>query len=149
MSKLIQKNGDDHPEAARKHLLDAQTLLQARRSDGAAYLSGYVVECALKSIWLLETRPTGESSPPWGKRGHDLGFLESSVASLATIAEAKTARYFGPTCSSIKSSPIITWNPEQRYRPEGIIPTVAEAYHKTAQDVYTETIAEMILNGDA
>lgn len=54
MSKLARPNGDDYPEAASKHLRDAAALLAAARPDGAAYLSGYVVECSLKSIYQLQ-----------------------------------------------------------------------------------------------
>jgi hypothetical protein len=71
MSRLRTPNGDDHPEAAHKQLLDAQSLLGQQRADGAAYLSGYVVECALKSLWLHETgAPTGNSMP-WVDEGGD------------------------------------------------------------------------------
>ena len=45
MSSLLQQNGDDYPEAAGKHIEDADLLLQAQRFDGAGYLTGYVVEC--------------------------------------------------------------------------------------------------------
>lgn len=54
MSRIKRNNDDDHPGAAGKHLADALTLLDAGRADGAAYLSGYVVECALKSVLILE-----------------------------------------------------------------------------------------------
>lgn len=47
-SKLALASGDDHPEAAAKHLADAAALMAAARPDGAAYLSGYVVERGLK-----------------------------------------------------------------------------------------------------
>ncbi|MBI4871151.1 MAG: hypothetical protein HY814_06250 [Candidatus Riflebacteria bacterium] len=50
MSQLLQQNGDDHPEAEGKHLADSQTLLQASCADGAAYLAGHVLECALQSL---------------------------------------------------------------------------------------------------
>ena len=49
MSTLRKPNGDDYPEAPLKHLQDADMLFKSRRFDGAAYLSGYVVECALKT----------------------------------------------------------------------------------------------------
>ncbi|HUW40188.1 MAG TPA: hypothetical protein VMV90_04210 [Rectinemataceae bacterium] len=149
MSKLRRPNGDDHPEAALKHLIDSQTLLDGQRPDGAAYLSGYVVECALKSILLLEAVITGGTGPSWsGGKGHDLSSLESAVATLAVTAGAKTARYVGSACSSLAGSPILAWNPEQRYRPEGIAQADAEAYHTMARDIYAETIAGMVLNGD-
>jgi len=35
MSKIRQSNGDDYPEAAKKHLGDAETLFQAQHYDGA------------------------------------------------------------------------------------------------------------------
>ena len=46
--------GDDHPDAAAKNLDDAMTLLAARRFDGAGYLAGYVVECSLKTVIVLQ-----------------------------------------------------------------------------------------------
>jgi hypothetical protein len=65
MSRLA-KDEDDHPEAARKHLDDARVLRRAERLDGAAYHSGYVVECALKAV-LLHDRSfdaaTGTTNP--------------------------------------------------------------------------------------
>ena len=38
MSKLRTSQGDDHPDAALKHLLDAQVLLGKKRADGAECL---------------------------------------------------------------------------------------------------------------
>lgn len=55
MSRLRQSNGDDYPEAAGKHLTDASVLVADDRHDGAAYLAGYVVECALKALIQMET----------------------------------------------------------------------------------------------
>ena len=49
MSRL-QSNGDNFPEAAEKHLEDASVLIAGARYDGTAYLAGYVVECALKTL---------------------------------------------------------------------------------------------------
>lgn len=40
MSKFATPQGDDHPEAAEKHLQDATALLATGTADGAAYLSG-------------------------------------------------------------------------------------------------------------
>jgi len=42
-------NRADLQQLAEARLLDAQILLEAGRLDGAYYLLGYVVECALKS----------------------------------------------------------------------------------------------------
>lgn len=53
MSSLALSNNDDYPAAAAKHLNDATALLQAGRLDGASYLSGYVVECSLRTVVMI------------------------------------------------------------------------------------------------
>jgi hypothetical protein len=147
MSKLRTSTGDDHPEAAHKHLLDAQTLLGQQRADGAGYLSGYVVECALKSLWLHETgAPTGNSML-WGKRGHDLNYLATQATALATVAGAKTARYLKAATSSVSSSAIAAWRPEMRYRPATMTSGDAGAWCQIAGGVFQETVAQMQLDG--
>lgn len=139
MSKLRTSIGDDHPEAAHKLLLDAQTLLGQQRADGAAYLSGYVVECALKSLWQLET-----GQP---RRGHDLRRLAMAVDAVATVAGNKTARYFKQATSSVSSSAIAAWRPEMRYRPATMTSGDAGVWCQIAGDVFQETVAQMRLDG--
>ena len=139
MSRLALPNGDDHPEAAHKHLLDAGVLLARRRPDGAAYLSGYVVECVLKSLYVLEM----ESA----LRGHDLGSLVKQISALATVAGAKTARYFGSATRRVPTSAIGSWTPEMRYRAPSLALGDAESWHACAHDVYQETIHQMRLDG--
>lgn len=139
MSRLRTSQGDDHPDAALKHLLDAQVLLGQKRADGAAYLSGYVVECALKSVWHLET-----GMP---RRGHDLLNLAQAVSAVATVANAKTARYFKAATSSLPSSAIAGWDPEMRYRSPSMSPADAQAWCNIADAVYRETVAQMRLDG--
>lgn len=139
MSKLRTPNGDDYPDAALKHLLDAQTLLGQLRADGAAYLSGYVVECALKSIWQLETRQP--------RHGHDLVTLAQAASAVATVLGARTARYFRTSTSGVASSVIAAWKPEMRYRSPGMSPSDAQAWCNIADTVYRETAAQMRLDG--
>lgn len=140
MSRLLQTStGDDHPEAAHKHLLDAQTLLDHQRADGAAYLSGYVVECALKSLWQLET-----GQP---RRGHDLRELAQAVGAVATVAGVKTARYFKQATSNVSFSAIAAWTPEMRYRPATMTSGDARVWCQIADDVFQETVAQMRLDG--
>lgn len=139
MSRLRTSDGDDHPEAAHKHLLDAQTLLGQHRPDGAAYLSGYVVECALKSLWQLETGQT--------QRGHDLSKLAQAVSAVATVVGARTARYYKQATSSVSSSAIAAWRPEMRYRPATMTSGDAMAWCQIAGNVFQETVAQMQLDG--
>jgi hypothetical protein len=147
MSRLQATNGDDHPEAAHKHLLDAQALLSQQRADGAAYLSGYVVECALKSLWLHETGVPPGSSMPWGQQGHNLNYLAAQVNAVATVAGAKTARYYKQATSSVSSSAIAAWRPEMRYRAAAMTYGDAGAWYQIADDVFQETVAQMRLDG--
>ena len=139
MSRLRLPNGDDHPDAAQKHLLDAGVLLAQQRPDGAAYLSGYVVECALKSLLVMETN----SAPQL----HILQSLVPQVSTLATVAGAKTARYFGPATSGVLASAIRGWKPEMRYHAPSMALSDAQSWHACAQDVFSETVHQMRLDG--
>jgi hypothetical protein len=139
MSRLRSPNGDDHPEAAQKHLVDAGVLLAKQRSDGAAYLSGYVVECALKSLLTLEAKVAPHD--------HKLQSLVQQVSTLATFAGAKTARYFGPATSSVLRSAIRSWKPEMRYHAPSMALGNAQSWHDCARDVFQETVHQMRLDG--
>jgi hypothetical protein len=146
MSTLALTNGDDHPEAAQKHLLDAQILLAQQRADGAAYLSGYVVECALKSLWLLE-KGVSSGNPPRGRQGHDLTYLNFQAAAFASVAGARTARYFKTAMTGVSQSSIAAWTPDMRYRSPTITLANAHAWYVIADAVFHETIAQMRLDG--
>jgi HEPN domain-containing protein len=146
MTKLRCSNGDDHPDAALKHLVDAQVLFGQARYDGAAYHSGYVVECALKSLWLLE-QGTASSRMPWGGNGHKLPLLASKVAALASIANAKVAPYLKTATIGLNSTVIISWNPEMRYKSPTMSLKDAQAWFDIADEVFKETVAQMRLDG--
>lgn len=65
--------------ASRMRLEDAETLYNAERWSGAMYLSGYAIECSLKSLICYEEgkhnlKHTTISSTS-GKMLHNLGFL--------------------------------------------------------------------------
>lgn len=139
MSRLRLPNGDDHPEAAHKHLLDAGALLAQQRPDGAAYLSGYVVECALKSLLVLET---GQAL-----RSHDFQSLVGQVSAAASVAGAKTAKYFGRATRGVLTSAIGGWKPEMRYHAPSMTLGDAQSWHACARDVFEETVHQMRLDG--
>ena len=139
MSRLALPNGDDHHEAAHKHLLDARVLLAQQRPDGAAYLSGYVVECALKSLYVLEM---GQAL-----QGHRFGALVNQVSAVATAAGAKSAKYFGAATTGVLGSAIGSWAPEMRYRAPSLALGDAQTWHNYAWDVFQETVHQMRLDG--
>jgi len=139
VSRLALQNGDDYPEAARKHLLDASALLSSHRPDGAAYLSGYAVECALKTLIVLEG-----ATPP---HHHRLGDLRGEVNRLAAIAGSKAARYIGHATQTVAAAAIAGWNPNMRYRPASVTPGDAATWHAEATRIFRETIQQMRLDG--
>jgi hypothetical protein len=145
LSKLHCPNGDDHPDAAGKHLEDAKTLENAGRYDGAAYLSGYVVECCLKSLVLFESHKR-----TWNAHtGHDLRFLSSEALRLAALPSSKTAKYaprITPGHSLYDNT--IGWHEYIRYHASGsIAATEAKAWLSEAEAVYTSVVTEMRLDG--
>lgn len=146
LSKLHCPNGDDHPEAAGKHLDDAKTLENGGRHDGAAYLSGYVVECCFKSLVLFEIHRETWSRV---KKGHDLRFLSSEALRLAALPSSKTARYIPRmTPGHPLYDHSIGWHEYIRYHaPGSIAATDAREWLLEAEAVYASTVAEMRLNG--
>jgi len=146
MSILILPNGEDFPAAAKKHLDDVTALIAATRFDGASYLVGYVVECCLKSLIVLEL-----GSRNWGPReGHDFHWLSSEVRRLALISGSRSARYLSGPVSSILTASVATWMPSLRYRADGTSNAVTtNTWFTEAQNLFKATISEMILNGEA
>lgn len=132
-------NGDDHPEAAHKHLLDAGILLSQQRPDGAAYLSGYVVECALKTLYLIETQRS--------LRGHRFTALLNELSAVTSVAGAKTARYVGPATRGVLASALQAWTPEMRYRAPTLALEDAQAWYSQAKNIFQETVHQMSLDG--
>jgi len=139
LSRLLQSNGDDYPAAARKHLKDSAELLAQGRPDGAAYLSGYVVECALKTLLQLE-----RGSAPWK---HSLGDLTLQVASLTARADLVVGRRCVAVAAHLKQADILKWRPQVRYRDENTSGQDAAAWHREAGDAYAMVVGALVLDG--
>jgi len=139
MSSLHKQNGDDYPDAAAKHLADAKALTVAHRYDGAGYLAGYVVECALKSLLQVEI---GEAP-----RTHSYQDLLGEIGNTCLAAGAATAKYVTAPIRAIREGPIGGWRETMRYRSPSMSGGDAEAWVEAATLVYTDTVATMILDG--
>lgn len=140
MSRLQQNNGDDYPEAAGKHLKDAEVLITGARPDGAAYLAGYVVECTLKTLIQVQT----------GRRtiSHDLAGLRKSLGAMAAQAGPQTQRYFAAAAALLNRASILGWNPELRYRANGgVTPATAGGWLQEASVLYARIIGGLRLDG--
>lgn len=147
MSGLLLANGDDHPEAAAKHLSDANVLNAASRPDGAAYLAGYVVESSLKSLVLVEEGLPASNNRSF--RTHDINDLSTRVLRLAALPSARTARYIPKqTAGHALYDPNNGWRETLRYRPAGAVtPAMAQAWLTEAQAVFESTILPLRLDG--
>lgn len=145
MSNMRQSSGEDYPDAARKHYLDARALMGRRRYDGAAYLAGYVVECILKTIIQIN-QASGVS------RIHDINRLSTNAQRLATMPSSRTARYFPPGFTLTRlpyGTPPAGWKETLRYHFEGTIPkTTASAWVAEAKRLYAHVLWGLIKDGE-
>ena len=139
MSALKQPDGDDYPEAARKHLQDAEVLLKGRRFDGAAYLSGYVVECALKTLIQVES---GEAD-----HSHELAGLRDTMQVLAVRAKTRTGRLYGNVAALLETADVLDWRPGMRYRGPEVASSDADAWLRNAREAYDLIVGNLILEG--
>ena len=139
MSNPRRSNGDDYPAAALKHLQDAEVLLKGRRFDGAAYLSGYVVECALKTLIQVES---GEA-----RHSHGLTGLLNELDVLAVQATPRTGRLYVRVAALLKTADVLDWRPPMRYRGPEVTSSKADAWLRNAREAYDLIVESLILEG--
>jgi len=127
--------------ASRKHYNDATHLQGLGRHDNCAYLSGYVVECALKGMVEASTALNPR------RFGHNVAALSSKVASLAAVL-SPTRRHLTLPNSRDYSDLLAQWTPEQRYDAEGSTAAATATSRLTAAKEAIEAIVNpLILNG--
>lgn len=141
LSRLRCPNGDDHPDAAGKHLDDALILMHNGRFDGAAYLSGYVVECSLKTLIILQTKKS--------EIGHNLDKLSKKALEFAGMPTSKTARYNKIIKDKLAiGDPNNGWKETMRYcAPNRLSPDEARIWVEEAKRVYESTVVQMKKDG--
>lgn len=132
-------NRDDFPNAAGKHLSDAEMLLSANRYDGSAYLAGYVVECAMKTLIQVES----------GRviRTHSFETLTNTILFSCALAGARTSKYITTKIREIPQAPIAHWKETMRYHAPHMTQNDTTAWVNDAKQIYTDSIAHMILDG--
>lgn len=139
MSRL-QSNGDDYPEAAGKHLQDASVLMDGARHDGTAYLAGYVVECALKTLIQMQTKRF--------YRSHDLQGLDSTLGTIAALADRPTKQMYASARKILRGADILAWNPEMRYQAADVTDSsTAGTWLREAKYIYSLIIGELKKDG--
>ena len=130
---------ENYGSAARRHLHDAQALLGQGRTDNAAYLAGYVLECSLKK--LLEMHGYGAR-----EYGHDLQRMSGQALSLAAILSPCAGRYRIDDIDGFADA-VAFWRPSQRYFPTGAVVN-GERMVALASHVYERILLEAILDGN-
>ena len=142
MSSLRLSNGDDYPDASKKHIEDSEVLFIAARYDGAGYLAGYAIECILKAIILVEK---GNSV-----RHHDLNKISTNLKFILATPSSKTAKYIkNPNITKMKYGKSVSeWEETIRYQSQGRVNnTDASDWIKEAKRLYQEVIYQIILDG--
>ena len=136
----MKELADNYPEAARKHVLDSEALLKVKRYDGAGYLAGYAVECALKTLITVETSRGGG--------GHNLNDLSARALSLLSLPGQRTASYVKqPGITSLMYG-AAGWRETLRYEPEGSVSqSDSEAWVSEARRLHDEVIIPMKKDG--
>lgn len=146
MSNKKQPSGEDYPEAALKHCDDARHLILGNRADGAAYLAGYAVECALKTLVQVEKKSTRLIND------HNLNNLSAQALGLAAQPTNITAKYLTNTSTLTTlryDNPPAGWKEYLRYFPVGTIPALtAEQWVAEAERLYIEIIGELKKDGE-
>jgi hypothetical protein len=108
---------------ANTRLEDARTLLERGRFDGAAYLCGYAVEIALKfrAASTLNWSDFPETSAEFREyqsfKSHNLGTLLHLCGREKRIKDNFL----------IEWTEVNQWNPESRYKPQGVTPASAKS----------------------
>src|ERR1700722_19690038 len=104
-------------EISRARLKDAKVLLKARRYDCAAYLCGYVVECALKARIVATLKWSGF---PATKKEFE-GFASFKTHNLDAFLRLCACENKIRSKYLAEWSGVARWDPETRYMPIGTV----------------------------
>jgi len=104
-------------ELAKLRLEEAETLFDAGLYDGAVYLSGYVIEFALKAricklLDLSEYPSSGRLKSAYAVHDFDQLLLLSGLKEKINLAPVELYANWSIT---------IPWSPEMRYKPKGSV----------------------------
>ena len=131
---------ENFADAAARHLDDALLLKSEHRFDNAAYLSGYVVECAMKAVLVASSLTTK-------RLGHELQTLTVEAMPLLWIVAPAMRRYDVPASFEIDEL-LRDWKPEFRYDKTGAIDSVrAEQWTLAARQVFDSFVVSSVLDG--
>ena len=126
--------------AASKHLDDCELLYEQGRSDNAGYLSGYVVECCLKSLLVHPQLPAAK------QLGHDLLLQMDRVWQFCLALAPERRRVVLPSTPQVLRL-ITEWKPDLRYTRAGTVDAgTAADFLAAARSVFKAAAIEQKLD---
>ena len=134
---------EDYFSSALRHYEDSRRLgrrLAAARSENAAYLGGYVIECGLKRVLELH----GHSARSYG---HNLKVMHGKALALASLLAPGVLRYRIDGIPGIVEA-CAKWRPEMRYWKTGTLTTDQfESLEKARDEIFQRVLVPLILDG--
>lgn len=106
-------NRAEFQRLARTRARDGSVLLDARRWEGAYYLLGYAIECALKAVICTQTREFDFPDKDRVNKSHThnlANLLELSVLAPRLVEAAEEDPVIAANWSTVKD-----WNERRRY----------------------------------
>ena len=132
---------ENFADASARHFDDATQLITHQRYDNAAYLLGYVVECAMKTVFSA-----GPLMKPQ-KLGHDLNAISIDALQLLWIVAPAMRRYQIPESQDLEDF-IRDWDPSLRYRQSGAVDELqAKKWAVSAGQVFENFVVQSVLDG--
>jgi hypothetical protein len=131
-------SGEDYPSAALRFYADAKSLYRRRRFENAAYLSGYVVECSLKTLIVLSGGLSRDHLSP--------GLTLLAAKAVSSITNGTRYQIVFPPQSMVQ--PANSWRVAMRYDPDGTVTqNTASSWLREAREAYLTSIARMRVDG--
>jgi HEPN domain-containing protein len=109
----LSLNRRDFQKLAEVRLKDAKALLKARQFDGAYYIAGYAVECALKACICRKIKRY-DFPPRDTQRTHYIHSLDGLLKAAGIAENLERDRQFDATLAE-HWNVVKDWNQEQRY----------------------------------
>jgi HEPN domain-containing protein len=107
-------NRKDFQELSKIRLREAQSLLDSGMSDGAYYLAGYAVECALKACIAKKTQRF--EFPDWQRVKSSYSHNLADLVELADLEEARREYVKRDVYFEKSWRTVVYWSEQSRYR---------------------------------
>jgi hypothetical protein len=133
----------DFRDAARRHLDDAELLLNGNRIPNADQLFGLSAECSLKAVMVALGMATDNAGTP-KDRGHKLHMPDQWAAFQSFASGRLASRYLEPL---EQQNPFADWSVDQRYCKNSSITARTARNHCAAAIQCWESLEILLIDG--